>query len=233
VYHVELRHFPHNLCRFNLTAGELRAIAEPWAHGQWIELGERKWSPHQAKLTVLEGERLPPERLTMGRGWRAAQRECEDVTARVLAAAGEPAAAGDAEGAASHAGQAAPGASARQDAPADSRLASDSLGLELLAALGSEALALSRAWRLAEVRFSGRPASECLSLAERAVRSLLGAGLLVLVFVSDAEDVPNAGDAPARAGERTLDEHEIEPALRALENWTAGEGSAGVRMRRA
>ena len=56
MYHIELRQFPHNMCRFNLTEQELLAtVTAPWAREQWIELGERKWSPHQAKLTVLEG----------------------------------------------------------------------------------------------------------------------------------------------------------------------------------
>ncbi|MFI4978116.1 MAG: hypothetical protein ACHQC8_05520 [Solirubrobacterales bacterium] len=89
VYHVELRQFPHNLCRFNLAAEELRAIVDRWARGEWIELGERKWNRHQAKLTILEGPQLPMEQLSMGRGWRAAQRQSEDVTARVIAAASE------------------------------------------------------------------------------------------------------------------------------------------------
>jgi hypothetical protein len=86
VYHVELRQFPHNLCRFNLAEEELRAIAEQWARGEWVDLGERKWNRHQAKLTILEGPRLPVGQLSMGRGWRNAQRQSEDVTARVLAA---------------------------------------------------------------------------------------------------------------------------------------------------
>src|SRR2546423_13001270 len=87
MYHVELRQFPHNLCRFNLSEHELRAIAERWAREQWVALGDRKWDPNQARLTILEAPKLGPEQLTMGRGWSAAQRSGEDVTARVLAAA--------------------------------------------------------------------------------------------------------------------------------------------------
>ena len=99
MYHVELRQFPHNLCRFNLSEHELRAIAERWAREQWVALGDRKWDPHQARLTILEGPEIGPEQLTMGRGWRAAQRSGSDVTGRVLADArarvvGAPAAAG-------------------------------------------------------------------------------------------------------------------------------------------
>jgi hypothetical protein len=85
MFHVELRQFPHNACAFNLTEAELSQIVEPWSRDQWIELGERKWSPHQARLTVLEGPHLPVEDLSMGRGWRNAQHQSEDVTERVLA----------------------------------------------------------------------------------------------------------------------------------------------------
>jgi hypothetical protein len=73
MYHLELRQFPHNTCRFNLTEQELRAVLGPWAREKFVEVGERKWSPHQAKLTILEGPRLEVQQLAMGRGWRAAR----------------------------------------------------------------------------------------------------------------------------------------------------------------
>jgi hypothetical protein len=226
VYHLQLRQFPHNLCRFNLTAGELRAIAEPWVRGQWVELGERRWSPHQAKLTVLEGEHLPPERLTMGRGWGVAQRLSEDVTERVLAAAmaaaardGGTAPGGPAPALAPPGGLADAGVDTARQAP-DARLASDSLGLELLSELASAStLPLAQAWRLATARSPGRPASESLALAEGAVAALLRARLIVLVRGAAGE-------------ERALAEQELEPALRALESWTE-EGPDGVRIKRA
>src|SRR5438445_7825638 len=85
MFHVELRQFPHNACSFNLTEAELFALVVPWSRERWVELGEREWSPHQARLTVLEGPRLPVEQLSMGRGWRNAQRQSEDVTERMLA----------------------------------------------------------------------------------------------------------------------------------------------------
>jgi 2-iminobutanoate/2-iminopropanoate deaminase len=85
VYHVELRHFPRNVCRFNLSAEELRAtVLEPWAADRPFELGELRWDPRQARLLVLEGPRIPPDQLSMGRGWRTAQRESRDVTAQLL-----------------------------------------------------------------------------------------------------------------------------------------------------
>ncbi|HXB64486.1 MAG TPA: Rid family detoxifying hydrolase [Solirubrobacteraceae bacterium] len=88
VYHLELRHFPRNLCRFNLSAEELHAtVLGPWAADRPFELGELKWDPRQARLTVLEGPRLAPGDLTMGRGWGVAKRRSREVTERVLAAA--------------------------------------------------------------------------------------------------------------------------------------------------
>ncbi len=87
MFHVELRQFPHVACRFNLTEAELWVLVEPWSREQWIEFGERKWNPHQAHMTVLEGPHLPVEELAMGRGWRNAQHRSEDVTERVIAQA--------------------------------------------------------------------------------------------------------------------------------------------------
>jgi 2-iminobutanoate/2-iminopropanoate deaminase len=87
VYHLELRQFPHNLCRFNLGAEELYAtVLAPWRADRLFELGELKWDPRRARLTVLEGPRLPPGQLTMGRGWSVARRQSNDVTAQLLVA---------------------------------------------------------------------------------------------------------------------------------------------------
>ncbi len=91
VYHVELRHFPRNLCHFNMGAVELQsAILEPWAADRMFDLGDLHWDPRQARLTVLEGPRIPPDQLTMGRGWSTAKRHGTDVTAQLLLAAGAP-----------------------------------------------------------------------------------------------------------------------------------------------
>src|ERR1700735_2005039 len=87
MYHVELRQFPHNFCRFNLSEAELReAVLDAWARGEWIEFGERKWNPQQAKLIVVEGPQIPREQRSMGRGWRIVEREGKDVTEQLLAA---------------------------------------------------------------------------------------------------------------------------------------------------
>jgi hypothetical protein len=184
VYHVELRQFPHKSNRFNLTGPELRAtILDAWARGDWVEFGERKWSPHQATLTVLEGPEIPLAQLSMGRGWRNAERECKDVTEQLIAAvraassgllpAAESAAA---VGAGSGLGsdlEARLGLGAHEDAaitpvrptPDASRLAD-----ELLALLGDDPAQLLRAWRLALERHPDRAPSECLALAEDLLR---------------------------------------------------------------
>jgi hypothetical protein len=166
MYHVELRRFPHNMSRFNLTDAELRMIVEPWARQQLVEFGERKWSPQQAKITILEGPHMPLAQLTMGRGWRAAQRNGEDVTDAVLAAAGEAIAApatAPASGPASSASS--------QPAAAASALADPlALGVELASLLGEDPGRLLAAWREVAARSSGLSPSESLALAERDIR---------------------------------------------------------------
>jgi hypothetical protein len=217
VYHLELRHFPHHACSFNLTEQQLRALVEPWAHDQVVELAERKWSPHIAKLTILEGPRLPVQQLSMGRGWRNAERQSEDVTERVLAAA-------KALGGSSTLAPTEPSAGASSS---ELDLQVDSLGLGILSLLDSPA-PLWRAWLLAQARFPERSASESLDTAEHAVRSLLERRLIVLLQV--AKDAPDG----ARAGGETVlevSEELLEPLLRAVESWTATGGSE-VRMRR-
>ncbi|MGA7705183.1 MAG: hypothetical protein WB998_09845 [Solirubrobacteraceae bacterium] len=86
MYHVELRQFPHNFCHFNLTSQALReTVLDAWARGQWVEVGERRWNPLQATLTVIEGPQLSVSELSMGRGWRNASRQGTNVTADLLA----------------------------------------------------------------------------------------------------------------------------------------------------
>ena len=151
MYHVELRQFPHNMCKFNLSERELfDTIVGGWAQGQWIEMGERKWSPHQAKLKVLEGPHLPLEELAMGRGWRNAQNQSEDVTERVLAQAGQS-----------------------TQTPVVPRAAPTGAPVEQLQPLlGSDPAALLPAWRLSAERRPELAPSEALALAEATLRSL-------------------------------------------------------------
>ena len=217
MYHLELRQFPHNMCRFNLTEEELRTlVVERWAREQWVELGERKWSPQQAKLTILEGPRIPMEELTMGRGWSSARRRGEDVTGRVLAAAKPQQNVNT---------QATP-----TDGSTDAGLLADSLALELLAQLEHDTAPLSLAWRVACARCPNGPASACLALAEEAVRSLLRSRLIVLVRVAAV-----AGDGGSRAGGAAVDvgEGAVDSVLRAIESWAEHGDPCAVRMRRA
>ncbi|HEV3318963.1 MAG TPA: hypothetical protein VG053_04410 [Solirubrobacteraceae bacterium] len=152
MFHVELRQFPHNACAFNLTDAELSQIVEPWSRDEWIELGERKWSPHQARLTVLEGPHLPIEDLAMGRGWRNAQHQSQDVTERVIAQALASAPAAPASG----------GTVAVPRSP----------DTELQPLLGSDPGVLLQAWRLAAERRPELSPSESLALAESTLSSL-------------------------------------------------------------
>lgn len=201
VYHVDLRQFPHNACRFNLTRQELEAtVVEPWAREQWIEMGERKWSPHQAKLTILEGPHIPVEQLSMGRGWRVAQRQAHDVTERMLAAARD---------AASPQSGVLAAPTGKTQPSQDDALLADSLGLELLTVLGAAQAPLRRAWELACARYPERTVGQSLVLAEHAVSSLLDAGLVVLIRTD------STGLVQGQVGDS-----EVQAVLRAIDSWT-------------
>jgi hypothetical protein len=150
MFHIELRQFPHNMCHFNMSERELfETVVDGWAREQWIELGERKWNPHQAKLTVLEGPRIPVEQLSMGRGWPSVQRHGEDVTERVIAKA--------------------------KQAQQPARAAPAGGGAEQLQQLlGADPDALLQAWRLAAERRRELTPSQALALAEETLSALDG-----------------------------------------------------------
>jgi hypothetical protein len=208
VYHIELRHFPRNVCRFNLGARELRAtVLEPWAADRPFELGDLKWDPRQARLTVLEGPRIPTEELSMGRGWRTAQRRSRDVTTQLLAATAAPPARASAPERAD-AGEGTGSASG----PPPANLVADSLGLEVLAQMGDGPTPLRRAWELASIRSPNSPASETLAIAERAVASLLRARLVGLLRAVE----PDAAPEP-------IGEEDAMPALGSPESWAGPE----------
>jgi hypothetical protein len=169
MFHVEMRQFPHNFCRFNLGEAELRAIVDPWVREQVVDFGERRWRPHEAQLTILEGPELALGELTMGRGWRAAQRAGEDITERVLAAASVAAQAA--------AAQASEAAIARVAARAASTAAlSDplSVGMQLAALLGPDAARLLDAWKATAASSPALPPSQALALAEKGLDALDG-----------------------------------------------------------
>jgi hypothetical protein len=219
MYHLELRKFPHVVSRFNRSEAQLRAIVLPWVRQEWIEEGERKWNANEATLTVLEGPKLSMPELAMGKGWRNAQRRSQDVTERVLAAARsavaaqipqaaqpvQPAPAVDIGGSGeSGGGDAKEGGGGRD-------LLADSLALELLALLDDGALPPARVWELARIRLDRASAADSLALAERAVRALLGRGLIVLVS-------QQAGVAHGSM----LDESAADAALGASDTWASG-----------
>jgi hypothetical protein len=174
MYHVELRQFPHLHRQFNLSDQELRALVMPWVYGQEIELGERKWSIHRAKLIILEGPHLDTAELAMGRGWRAAQRRSQDVSERITTAARKeiessvPPPAAQGVPAAGGAGASAAGAPAASGAAAAGGVLSDplALGVQIASLLGSEPTRLLEAWRAAAAGSPELSPSQSLALAE-------------------------------------------------------------------
>jgi hypothetical protein len=216
VYHIELRQFPHNLCHFNLDDGALGAIVKAWTTEPFVEVEGRKWNPNQAKLKILEGPEIPLDQLTMGRGWRVAERQGEDVSKRVLGAATQAARAGT--------------QGASQQAPSDSALEADSLGLELLSLLADGPAPLYYAWRLAAKRFPERSPGECLLLAETAVGSLLKARLIVLLHPVELDS--GGHPDPSSDGAQVADA-ELEAVHRAHESWAPPSEPSAIRMRRA
>ena len=165
MYHVELRQFPHNFCRFNLSEAELAALLAPWRSGQPIELGERKWSPHQAKIRILEGPELELEQLSMGRGGRTAERRSQEVTDRVLAA-------GPPQGVPKVPPAGAPHGTAAASPPASGPALADPLAalVQIGALLGPEAPRLLEAWRAAAAGDPSLPPSQALAAAEGTLR---------------------------------------------------------------
>jgi hypothetical protein len=172
MFHVEMRQFPHNAWVFNLSEAELLQFLVPWSHEQWIELGERKWNPHQARMTVLEGPHLPVGELSMGRGWRNAQHRSQDVTERVLAQARarrrDPGSVTTADGVATTS----PSTGLGEDGASNNLAATGAAELQPL--LGADPAALLQAWRLAAQRRPELSPSESLALAERTLHSLDG-----------------------------------------------------------
>lgn len=86
-YHVEIRDYPHNVNRFNMSGQEIGAVLLAWAQERVFELGDQRWNPQTAEMTVIEGPEIPVSSLSLGRGWPTAVREGQDVTERVLAEA--------------------------------------------------------------------------------------------------------------------------------------------------
>jgi hypothetical protein len=192
-YHVEIREFPRNVNRFNMSGQEIGAILLAWAQERVFELGDQRWNPQTAEITVLEGPEIPVSSLSLGRGWPTALREGQDVTERVIAEAREAivdgsiaraaqdAEASEAPGVAEAAAQTAPveaepppldeaSGEAALAAVAEPEVDELALGVELAALLGPEASRLLAAWREVAGRARGLSPSETLALAERQIR---------------------------------------------------------------
>lgn len=206
MFHLEVRQFPSNFCRFNMSEHELHSVVvDPWVRGEWIELGERKWNPQAAKLTVLEGPEIPLDQLTMGRGWRSAQRHGREVTERILSAARET-----------------QNVVAKDGTPDPEH--ADTLALQILAELADNQTPLRRSWELAQTANRQIPPSRSLALAEGAVRSLLRSGLIVVLVAESIDSVER----------RILDSQaEQEAVLKDLVSWAASEQSTTVRIKRS
>jgi hypothetical protein len=248
VYHLELRKFPHAVCRFNQSEAQVAAILVPWVAEEWFEEGEQKWNSNEATITVLEGPKLSMPELAMGRGWRNAQRRSENVTERVLAAVRQGTdavgAAGERPAASAGMPDAAPGADSAGEgraaeaaaqpastASADAQLLADSLALELLGMVDGAPVALAQAWHMAAERLGDASAAEALALGEAAVRSLIARGLVVLCEAATTV-AASAEEAGAGAGIVVPDER-VEAALRAVDSWAAGaDGALQIARRR-
>jgi hypothetical protein len=151
-YHLELRQFPRNFTHFNLTGQEIGSVAMTWVQERILDLGEQRWSPALAKMTIIEGPEIPLERLSVGRGWPTARREGVEVTERILA---------EARRALTEMAQ--PPAAAPQAPGPNGVHSADQLG----GLLGPESSRLLAAWRTVAAGSPGLAPSESLALAER------------------------------------------------------------------
>ncbi len=156
MFHLEMRQFPHTAWSFNLTEEEVSAIVLPWTLERMVDLGERKWSPHKATLTILEGPKLELQQLSMGRGWRNAEREGANVTERVLAEVRSAASV-------TQLGASLAAPPGEDGASRDGSLAA---AAQIEAVLGSDALGLLEAWRAAAAASGDLRPSETLAIAE-------------------------------------------------------------------
>ncbi len=184
MFHVELRQFPHKAWRFNLSEGELRAVAVPWSRAEWLEFGERKWNPHEAEITILEGPRLEVQEIAMNRGWRNAQRHSQDITERVLTTltqANQERAQAEDEARieeAVRARTAQPDPPAAPSPPPTAAPLADplALGVQLASLLGPQPTQLLAAWQQAAAESPNSSPSQTLALAEQALAEKGGGG---------------------------------------------------------
>ena len=171
MFHLQLRQFPHNHSRFNLSEEELAPIVDAWAQDRWVSFGDRKWSPHQAKLTIVEGPRIELAALSMGRGWRQAEREGQDVTQRLLERARSGATGGGSAPDGPPAQAHAQGADLEPAGAPVERSGAEAGDVSALLGDGAAAQALFQAWRDVTARSPQLSPSERLALAELRLRT--------------------------------------------------------------
>jgi hypothetical protein len=170
MFHLQLRQFPHNHCQFNLSQADISSFAELWLRGEWLTVGERQWSPRQAKLTVIEAPQLEGAQLSMGRGWRHVERTGEDVTQRVLTNAASRARSESGAGKRTLRHEPAAETPGGGDG-VRGELDSDPAEVAALLGGGPRAGLLLETWRSAAARFPDRSPSESLAIAERELDS--------------------------------------------------------------
>jgi hypothetical protein len=176
-YHLELRKFPKTLTRFNQSGQQIGAIVLPWIQERILDIDGEKWAPYESTIVIIEGPAIPLDRLSMGRGWRTAEREGADVTDRILAEARQALAGSATSAEVSTAPNAAmppsqapapaedyPSVPTAHDPAGGDQLA---LGVQLGGLLGGDPASLLAAWREVAGRSSGLAPSESLALAER------------------------------------------------------------------
>jgi hypothetical protein len=176
-YHLELRKFPKTLTRFNQSGQQIGAIVLPWIQERILDIDGEKWAPYESTITIIEGPEIPLDRLSMGRGWRTAQREGEDVTERILAEARQALSDGGATVADAPATTDVRSSSPQEPGPAEDYPSAASAAqdpvdddqLSLGGLLGGDPSGLLAAWREVAGRASGLTPSESLALAEREI----------------------------------------------------------------
>ncbi len=191
MFHVEVRQFPHVARSFNLSERELNAkVLAPWSRGEVVELGERRWTPDKAKLTIFEAPELRTDEIGMGRGWGNVTRQGQEVTERLLAAV-----------------------------QAQATTVGGATAPDILAAFKevvhaqceANRLAIHQVLWLANSRHPEWRVSERVALAERAVWELLHEGRVTMVRPVAGDDGPRHADAEKK---------QWGPALLAWASWS-------------
>jgi hypothetical protein len=147
VFHVEVKQASQVARAFNLTEQELQSrLLVPLAHGGELSFADRDWDPRELRVTILEGRRLAPNELMLGRNWTNAQKVGSDVTARVLADV---------------------------HAQADRRALAQRVSERMLGRIAAGPLELDSAVVLVDDLLAGRPVSERLQVTAEAAWELL------------------------------------------------------------